>query len=76
MGGTGFDVLELHGYNGQDWDLTKLSPGVRLQNFEALDTRNYGANKITLNALTVTNLSEDNTITVLTDGEDTVEFKL
>ena len=73
-GGTGFDVLELHGYNDQDWDLTKLSPGVRLQNFEALDIRNYGANKITLNALTVTNLSEDNTITVLTDGEDTVEL--
>ncbi|MBE9174184.1 FG-GAP repeat protein [Synechocystis salina LEGE 06155] len=71
-GGTGLDVLELHGYNGQDWDLTKLSPGVRLQDFEALDIRNYGANTLTLNSLTVTNLSSNNTLVVLMDSVDSL----
>jgi hypothetical protein len=69
-GGPGLDVLELHGYNGQAWDLTTLAPGVRLQDFEVIDIRNYGANTLTLNALTVTNLSSNNTLVILQDEAD------
>jgi hypothetical protein len=79
-GGTGLDVLEFDSYNGQAWDLTILAPGVRLQDFEVLDIRNYGANTLTLNALTVTNLSSDNTLFVLMDDVDNLvlsaDFKL
>ncbi|MBE9193820.1 FG-GAP repeat protein [Synechocystis sp. LEGE 06083] len=66
-GGTGFDILALQGYNGQNWDITTLSPGLRLQNFETIDIRDYGANQLTLNSLTVTNLSSNNTLVVLMD---------
>ncbi|BFM40072.1 SwmB domain-containing protein [Synechocystis sp. LKSZ1] len=69
-GGPGLDVLELHGYNGQAWDLTTLAPGVRLQDFEVIDIRNYGGNTLTLNALTVTNLSSNNTLVILQDEAD------
>ncbi|AIE73895.1 MULTISPECIES: SwmB domain-containing protein [unclassified Synechocystis] len=66
-GGTGFDILALQGYNGQNWDITTLSPGLRLRDFESIDIRDYGANQLTLNSLTVTNLSSDNTLVVLMD---------
>jgi len=69
-GGPGTDVLQFMGYNGQDWDLTTLSPGLRLRNFEVLDTRGYGANTLTLNSLTVTRLSPTNTVTVFLDDQD------
>lgn len=66
-GGTGFDILALQGYNGQNWDLTTLSPGLRLQDFETIDIRDYGANQLTLNSLSVINLSSNNTVIVLMD---------
>nr|WP_322742638.1 Calx-beta domain-containing protein [Synechocystis salina] len=71
-GGTGLDVLALQGYNGQDWDLTTLSPGLRLRNFEVISMLDYGANTLTLNALTVTNLSSNNTVVVLMDSVDSL----
>ncbi|MBL1208424.1 Calx-beta domain-containing protein, partial [Geminocystis sp. GBBB08] len=73
-GGTGIDTLKFNGYNGQDWDLTTLSPSSRLGNFEILDIENYGANTLTLNSLTVTQLSSTNTITVLMDENDIVNL--
>jgi hypothetical protein len=66
-GGTGFDILALQGYNGQNWDITTLAPGLRLQDFETIDIRDYGANQLTLNSLSVINLSSNNTIIVLMD---------
>ncbi|MBD2651916.1 FG-GAP repeat protein [Synechocystis sp. FACHB-383] len=71
-GGTGLDVLELQGYNGQNWDITTLAPGVRLKNFEVISILDYGANTLTLNALTVTNLSSNNTVVVLMDSVDSL----
>ncbi|BAQ63278.1 Calx-beta domain-containing protein [Geminocystis sp. NIES-3709] len=73
-GGTGTNTLKFTGYNGQDWDLTTLSPGSRLRNFEILDIENYGTNTLTLNSLTVTQLSSTNTITVLMDENDIVNL--
>ncbi|MDT3676517.1 SwmB domain-containing protein [Microcystis wesenbergii] len=73
-GGTGTDVLRFEGYNGQDWDLTTLSPGSRLRNFEILVTEGYGANTLTLNSLTVTQLSDNNTVTVVMDANDTLSL--
>ncbi|WP_017292841.1 Calx-beta domain-containing protein [Geminocystis herdmanii] len=69
-GGAGTDVLRFEGYNGQDWDLTTLSPGSRLRNFEILVTEDYGVNTLTLNSLTVTELSDNNTVTVIMDEDD------
>jgi Ca2+-binding RTX toxin-like protein len=69
-GGTGKDSLDFAGYNGQDWDLTTLSPGSRLRNFEILLTEGYGSNTLTLNSLTVTNLSSNNTLTLYLDSSD------
>ena len=71
-GGTGLDVLFFQGYNGQDWDLTTLSPGMRLQNFEILVTENYGANTLILNSLSVTQLSPTNTLTLILDKTDSL----
>jgi hypothetical protein len=71
-GGTGLDTLQFTGYNGQAWNLTTLSPGLRLQDFEILDTRNYGANTLTLNAVTVSQLSSNNTLTLFMDGTDSL----
>jgi uncharacterized repeat protein (TIGR02059 family) len=71
-GGAGTDLLAFTGYNGQDWDLTTLSPGLRLRNFEILVTENYGANTLTLNSLTVTELSSNNTLTLGMDDADTL----
>jgi len=71
-GGSGTDTLALAGYNGQDWDLTTLSPGLRLRNFEIVLTEGYGANKLTLNALTVMALSPTNTLTLYLDSTDSL----
>jgi hypothetical protein len=71
-GGTGTDILAFTGYNGQDWDLTTLSPDLRLRNFEILVTEDYGANTLTLNSLTVTQLSSNNTLTLAMDDADTL----
>jgi uncharacterized repeat protein (TIGR02059 family) len=73
-GGTGTDTLQLTGYNGQDWDLTTLASGLRLRDFETLDTRNYGANSLTLNSLTVMKLSSNNQLTVLLDDQDSLNL--
>ncbi|WP_228016687.1 SwmB domain-containing protein [Synechocystis sp. LEGE 06083] len=73
-GGSGTDTLKLTGYNGQAWDLTTLSPGLRLRNFEIIDIRNYGANNLTLNSLTVVKLSGNNQVTVLMDANDTLNL--
>ncbi|WP_017292847.1 Calx-beta domain-containing protein [Geminocystis herdmanii] len=73
-GGAGIDVLRFEGYNKQDWDLTTLSPGNRLRNFEILVTEGYGANNLTLNSLTVTQLSPTNTVTVVMDASDTLNL--
>ena len=71
-GGSGSDTLFFYGYNGQDWDLTTLSPGIRLQNFETLVTENYGANTITLNSVSVLQISPTNTITIFMDSTDSL----
>ncbi|MEY2700879.1 MAG: hypothetical protein RIQ52_1634, partial [Pseudomonadota bacterium] len=73
-GGTGNDTLLLTGYYGQDWDLTTLSPGLRLRNFEVLSTENYGANTLSLNSTAVTALSSNNTLTLLMDPEDSLSL--
>ncbi|MBR8830796.1 MAG: FG-GAP repeat protein [Chlorogloea purpurea SAG 13.99] len=69
-GGAGNDTLQLGGYNGQSWDVTGLSPGLRLRDFEVLDIRNYGVNILSLNALSVVNLTSVNTLTILMDEND------
>jgi len=70
-GGAGTDILGFTGETDQDWDLTKLSPGLRLRNFEVLDLTDYGSNTLTLNSLTVNSLSNTtNTITVVLDPTD------
>ncbi|MEB3341143.1 LamG-like jellyroll fold domain-containing protein [Okeania sp.] len=56
-GGSGRDTLKLAGALNQVWDLTELSSGLRLQNLEVIDMTGYGENTLTLNALTVLNLS-------------------
>jgi Ca2+-binding RTX toxin-like protein len=71
-GGPGLDALFFQGYSGQDWDLTTLSPGLRLRNFEFLVTEDYGANTLTLNAVTVTQISPTNTLSLILDGTDSV----
>ncbi|WP_330202448.1 Calx-beta domain-containing protein [Cyanobacterium sp. DS4] len=71
-GGAGNDVLVFEGSKDQDWDLTTLSPGLRLRDFEILVTENYGANILTLNSLTVTQLSSNNILTVVMDEQDTL----
>ncbi|BAQ65275.1 Calx-beta domain-containing protein [Geminocystis sp. NIES-3709] len=71
-GGTGTDILKFTGYNGQDWDLTKYSG--RLHNLEILVIEDYGANTLTLNSLTVNQISENNTITVVMDKDDTLNL--
>ncbi|WP_330203710.1 Calx-beta domain-containing protein [Cyanobacterium sp. DS4] len=71
-GGAGLDVLELHGYNGQDWDITTLAPGVRVQDFEVINILDYGANTLTLNSVSVTNLLSNNTLIVLMDSVDSL----
>jgi hypothetical protein len=73
-GGPGLDVLAFQGYSGQDWDLTTLSPGLRLRNFEILVTENYGANTLSLNSLSVQQLSPSNTLTVILDDTDLLEL--
>lgn len=69
-GGSGTDALFLQGYNGQDWDLTALSPGIRLQDLEILVTQDYGANTLTLNSLSVMQMSSNNSVTVFQDSSD------
>jgi len=73
-GGAGTDTLFFYGYNGQAWDLTTLSPGTRLRDFEVLVTENYGANTLTLNALSVMQISPTNTLTVFMDGTDSLKL--
>ncbi len=73
-GGTGTNTLEFEGYNGENWNLTTLSPGIRLKNFEILDITAYGSNTLTLNSLTVTKLSSDNIVAVLMDPTDTLNL--
>jgi RTX toxins and related Ca2+-binding proteins len=71
-GGAGTDALFFYGYNGQDWDLTTLSPGTRLRDFEVLVTENYGSNTLTLNAISVLQISPTNSITLFMDGTDSL----
>ena len=73
-GGTGTNTLKFQGYNGQAWDLTTLSPGIRIKNFEFLDITNYGANTLTLNSLTVNDISPTGVVTVLMDSNDTLNL--
>ena len=73
-GGTDTNTLKFQGYNGQAWNLTTLSPGIRIKNFEFLDITNYGANTLTLNSLTVNNISSTGVVTVLMDSNDTLNL--
>ena len=73
-GGTGTNTLKFQGYNGQAWNLTTLSPGTRIKNFEFLDITNYGANTLTLNSLTVDDISSTGVVTVLMDSNDTLNL--
>lgn len=73
-GGSGNNILKFTGYTNQDWDLTTLSPGLRLKNFNILDVRDYGANILTLNALTITQLSANNEVRVLLDANDKINL--
>ena len=71
-GGTGSNELKFQGYNGQAWNLTTL--GIRIKNFEILDITNYGANTLTLNSLTVNDISSTGVVTVLMDSNDTLNL--
>ena len=71
-GGPGIDALLFEGYNGQPWDLTTLSPGSRLRNFEILVTSDYGANTLTLNSATIMQMTSGNTLSLQMDAEDTL----
>ncbi len=71
-GGTGSNELKFQGYNGQAWNLTTL--GIRIKNFEILDITNYGANTLTLNSLTVNDISPTGVVTVLMDSNDTLNL--
>jgi hypothetical protein len=71
-GGPGIDALLFEGYNGQAWDLTTLSPGSRVRNFEILVTSDYGANTLTLNSATIMQMTSGNTLSLQMDAEDTL----
>ncbi len=72
-GGSGFNNLKLQGYRGQDWDLTALSPGLRLQNISAIDMTNYGSNTLTLNKTTVMKMTgTQNNLLILGDANDEI----
>lgn len=72
-GGSGFNTLKLEGYRRQDWDLTPLSPGLRLQNISAIDMTNYGSNTLTLNKATVMKMTGvQNNLVILGDANDKI----
>lgn len=71
-GGTGTDVIALEGYNSQSWDLTTLSPGLRLRDIEIIVTKGYGDNNIALNSLAVNRISNNNTLTLVMDPTDSL----
>jgi len=73
-GGSGINILKFEGYTNEDWNLTTLSPGDRLKNFEVIDIIDYGNNILTLNSLVVTNLSPSNSISVIMDSGDTLSL--
>ena len=73
-GGTGTNALKFEGYNGENWNLTALSPSIRIKNFEILDITNYGANTLTLNSLTVDAISPTGIVTVDMDSNDTLNL--
>jgi len=73
-GGSGINILKFEGYTNENWNLTTLSPGDRLKNFEVIDITDYGNNILTLNSLVVTNLSPSNSISVIMDSGDTLSL--
>lgn len=73
-GGTGNNILALYGYLNQAWDITTLAPGSRLQNINAIDVTNYGSNLLTINSVTVQQLSSSNILTVYGDSTDKINL--
>ncbi|QDV47603.1 FG-GAP repeat protein [Stieleria neptunia] len=73
LGGNGFDTLRLDGA-GLVLDLTVI-PDNRLVDIEAIDITGSGANALTLDVSEVLRLSShSNTVTVLRDFDDVVDF--
>jgi len=74
-GGAGLNTLRLEGYRDQAWDLTTLSPGLRIKNIQVVDMGNYGDNKLTLNKVSVLQMSGDSkNLIVLGDAGDIVNL--
>ena len=67
-GGSGLDVLKFAGELDEDWNLTDLSTGFRIQDIEIIDLRNYGNNALILNKQSVLNLSSTSN-TLIVDGD-------
>jgi Ca2+-binding RTX toxin-like protein len=72
-GGNGFDTLQFDSF-GVKLDLTLLGDS-RLQNIEAIDLTNFGADELTLTATEVVNLSDTtNTLLVTGTSVDSINF--
>lgn len=72
-GGSGFNTLTLEGYKDQNWDLTTLSPGLRVQNISAVDLSHFGKNTVTLNKTTVIKMTDiQNNLVIFGDAEDEI----
>ncbi|MBD2394531.1 FG-GAP repeat protein [Cyanobacterium aponinum FACHB-4101] len=72
-GGSGFNTLTLEGYKDQNWDLTTLSPGLRVQNISAVDLTHFGKNTLTLNKTTVIKITDiQNNLVIFGDAEDEI----
>jgi hypothetical protein len=57
-GGSGEDTLILQGQRNQNWDFSKLASAGRIRGFESIDSKDYGANLITLNAAAARAMSD------------------
>ncbi|MBR8829728.1 MAG: hypothetical protein N5P05_001320 [Chroococcopsis gigantea SAG 12.99] len=73
-GGTGVNTLKFRGYSNLNWDLTTLSPGARLKNFQVLDIQNYGNNILTLSSSSVNLISPNSRLTVEMDDDDFLQL--
>ncbi|MEM1367584.1 MAG: LamG-like jellyroll fold domain-containing protein [Cyanobacteria bacterium P01_H01_bin.15] len=69
-GGGGLDVLLLNGQTDQSWNLMDLAFGDRVRDIEAIDIRNYGSNVLTVDPVSLVNLSTtSNTLIVDADTD-------
>jgi hypothetical protein len=73
-GGSGNNTLALYGYFNQGWNITTLAPGSRLQNINTIDITNYGSNLLTINSVSVQQLSSSNLLTIYGDSSDKINL--